>query len=1010
VSIRLAPLPEIAEPARAALVAALHDVITSCRFSSLEEVSTALPEVPPRRRLSELVRGTGRFPEAHEVTAVVRACAASRGDELLRLLYVAEAERSVGAAAAPRLEDVALVGTMPGFRDWDALGVHRPITQLSSGKDLAERVTTGELPAYVLRETDLDGNPATGLRAGLRAAAAGLEPVVRWIVITGESSAGKSRAGVEAMRAELVGWRLLIPYSADSLCALLDQHPRLAHTVVWLDEIDTMLAEPAGVAGLRRLLAVTEGPMVVLSTLRTDRETALGRPGWDLLDRRAHRITLHRRPPRAELDRELARARKLDDPWIVDALTHLDDRYGIAEWLAAGPQLLRHLDRARTRDNDPVARTGAALVDAAIDCYRAGYTSPIPEPLLAELYPLYLHTVDPGPGSRLDPTVFPAAVMWARQPVAGATGLLVHHHSRGDFAFDYLLSYASRPEAPPIAGELWAILSRHLTPGTLATVGIAANRNGRSGLARKLADRLSDVDLYAELGYRASLERLAKDGEYRAAERLAQLLAEGGERAELERRIEFDDEHDVYSQALNVLLANQGEEAELERRANADMHAAWELASLLFGRGDEAGLERFADAGDREATDLAEFAAELLAELLAERGDETGLARRAEVGDRFANSQLATLRDTRGDQAGVDTGDMEPASCCTEQSDPAVLQHSADAGDRDAAKQLARLLATRGDEISLERRADTGDEYAAKQLAELALRLAERGDEVELERRADTGDRYAAEHLANLLTKRGDEVGLERRADKGDQDAALRLAKLLFERGDEVGLERRAAAGDQDAARRLSVLLFERGDEVGLERRAAAGDQDAARRLSVLLHERSDHAGLKYRADCGDRAAALRLAKLLFEEGNLTELERRADSGDQSSVGWLNALLFQRGDRAGLEHRADSGDRAAAWRLAKLLFERGDLTELERRADSGDQAAAQRLAHLLFDRRDEAGLDRHAEGGNQNAARRLAVLLFERGDLAELERRAAAGDQVAAELARSRGNEGRPPG
>lgn len=102
---------------------------------------------------------------------------------------------------------------------------------------MAARVEAGDYPAYVLRETDLDPDPHRGLRATLAAAAGGAGPAVRLMVITGESSAGKTRAAVEAIRAELPAWRLVIPHSAASLKQLLDQHPRLRHTVVWLDEI-----------------------------------------------------------------------------------------------------------------------------------------------------------------------------------------------------------------------------------------------------------------------------------------------------------------------------------------------------------------------------------------------------------------------------------------------------------------------------------------------------------------------------------------------------------------------------------------------------------------------------------------------------------------------------------------------------------------------------------------------------------------------------------------------------
>lgn len=141
---------------------------------------------------------------------------------------------------------------------------------------------------------------------------------------------------------------------------------------------------------LERLLDRDTGPTVLLATLRADRDEALsGSAGGRVLDRAAHRIRLYRRPPHAEFDRELTRPHSLDDPWLADALAKIGDRYGIAEWLAAGPQLVRKLENARTSEK-PVQQTAAALMDAAIDCYRAGYTQPIPEPLLLAAYQLDL--------------------------------------------------------------------------------------------------------------------------------------------------------------------------------------------------------------------------------------------------------------------------------------------------------------------------------------------------------------------------------------------------------------------------------------------------------------------------------------------------------------------------------------------------------------------------------------------------------------------------------------------
>ena len=87
----------------------------------------------------------------------------------------------------------------------------------------------------------------------------------------------------------------------------------------------------------------------------------------------------------AELDR--ARARDWD-PRVAEALGHSRE-YGIAEYLAAGPALLRDWEDARGAAAGPHAR-GAALVAAAIDLRRAGYTSLLPRAVLRQVHEQYL--------------------------------------------------------------------------------------------------------------------------------------------------------------------------------------------------------------------------------------------------------------------------------------------------------------------------------------------------------------------------------------------------------------------------------------------------------------------------------------------------------------------------------------------------------------------------------------------------------------------------------------------
>jgi eukaryotic-like serine/threonine-protein kinase len=87
-----------------------------------------------------------------------------------------------------------------------------------------------------------------------------------------------------------------------------------------------------------------------------------------------------------------------DDPRIADALRSAG-KYGLAEYMAAGPQLLRDFRDAQSAapggTADPADRghggpRGAALVKAAVDVRLAGYDRPASLSLLRELHEVYL--------------------------------------------------------------------------------------------------------------------------------------------------------------------------------------------------------------------------------------------------------------------------------------------------------------------------------------------------------------------------------------------------------------------------------------------------------------------------------------------------------------------------------------------------------------------------------------------------------------------------------------------
>ena len=263
-------------PARQALAEAVRGLVAAAP-GTLTEIGARMRPPRNRQRISEWQTGE-RLPQVGDLEALARACTPGsiatgqwnrRWESLRRLYTAAQAEQALHVqrpGTATSWSHFALVdrrGRLPvvgQFRRWDLLGVHRPITRLrptqiesgeqDSADNLEVRIGAGELPAYVIRERDLAAR--TGLRPMLADMATQSGPSVRMVLISGESAAGKTRAAYEAMNTELAGWQLLVPHNADSLYVLQDEPDLLlGHTVVWLDEAQTVLGAPTGLAAAR---------------------------------------------------------------------------------------------------------------------------------------------------------------------------------------------------------------------------------------------------------------------------------------------------------------------------------------------------------------------------------------------------------------------------------------------------------------------------------------------------------------------------------------------------------------------------------------------------------------------------------------------------------------------------------------------------------------------------------------------------------------------------------------
>ncbi|HEX6518772.1 MAG TPA: tetratricopeptide repeat protein [Streptosporangiaceae bacterium] len=327
-------------------------------------------------------------------------------------------------------------------------------------------------PAYVPR--DVDDQVRERLAAG------------GFVLLVGDSTAGKSRMAFEAV-STLPAHVLICPANREALAVAVDRAAAERRCVLWLDDLERYL----GAGGLTpvhigRLLTGSEHHRVVIATIRAAEQARVtaGLVGKDapgaqtardirLVIGQAHSIRVARMFTPGELERASARDW---DPRIADALAHASS-YGIAEYLAAGPELLRVWEDARASCQGPHAR-GAALVAAAIDIRRAGYLSALPRTLLYDVHEHYL--ADPE-HARVPREPAADAWSWATRPRPATTALLRPAGPGLVEVFDYLVDTIQRsagalgkvPE-PVVAAAL-----AHASPEDADSLAQTAHAQGR---------------------------------------------------------------------------------------------------------------------------------------------------------------------------------------------------------------------------------------------------------------------------------------------------------------------------------------------------------------------------------------------------------------------------------------------------------------------------------------------------------------------------------------------------
>lgn len=295
---------------------------------------------------------------------------------------------------------VARHGRVPRVRDIDDLSVVRVH---GAGGDA--------FPAFIPRDKSAEIQAALTSR--------------RFVLLVGDSTAGKSRAAFEALRETCPTHRLLIPdpESGANLAAAFETAESMRPSVIWLDDLERYLTSGSALAHLIGNVIVGRPGVLVVATIRAHErarfrgiETSPVPEGAAAVFGLAHEIRLDRRWSAAELRRASGH---LEDERIARAIES-SGTYGIAEFLAAGPRLLATWRDACSPEGDH--SRGAALVAAAADAFCAGWTAYVPVPVLRDLHEHHLLALG---GARAHPEPWESALAWATQPIFASSSLLL---------------------------------------------------------------------------------------------------------------------------------------------------------------------------------------------------------------------------------------------------------------------------------------------------------------------------------------------------------------------------------------------------------------------------------------------------------------------------------------------------------------------------------------------------------------------------------------------------------
>ncbi|MFF9494105.1 tetratricopeptide repeat protein [Streptomyces flaveolus] len=747
-----------------------------------------------------------------------------------------------------------------------------------------------------------------------------------FLLLVGDSTAGKSRTAFEAAQRLLGDYRVFMPFDGSETAIASELMKHDARLLLWLDDLDVFLAPPA--VSVRTIDEIAEKNGVVLATIRAERYNELSlredRSAFNaerLLVRNARQIMS--RASKFFLDRrwsaeEIDRAQTSSDPRMADALSHADE-YGVAEYLAAGPQLYEEWRNAWAPGGHPRA---AALVASAIDFKRAGISRPVG---VGELLKAHEYYLEQNGGIRLRPESFEQAISWATDPLHATTSLLVPYEAGTYKAFDYLVDKVANSETlKEIPDIIWDEVLSGKWDFDFHTVGEYAAKTGRTDLAEKAYRIAEDSDSEGRGAFRlghvfdtageydqaeAWYERSANSGNVRALVNLGYLYMRKNDSAQAEKflQVAVQKGEEKAALGLTVILLHQNRIDEADTWCLFAEEKGLKPAKIL--RADICMAKGNIDQAEKAYQEsMATFPGRAAAGL--------GLVhlRRKEFSQAISHFQVAAHKNDHNALRSMAYcySELRNHDKAQELSRQYIKEHPDHAvAYFDLGLYLSRANNVTEAESAYRKAIELGDNRAITNLANL-LSNAERYDEAEelylsaLEKQ-DGKARSGLAHLYRLTGRFSAAIRMLRDlVREGHQAAYKEMGRVQEDLGRTnlaiLWLQKAVDLGDKSAGVRLGYIYERRGEpkKATPYYRVAAedGDGHAYLHLAMIFEYRGKIEKAKdlYRAAFAhdEFEAAARLGRLYWLEGNLSQSEewcrKGAEKGDEEAKKCLEFL------------------------------------------------------------------------------------------------------------------------